>query len=96
MRAHTIEPALLSLDVCEEALQIAQVRHVAVDAGDMAADCLDRRQLRLPAPRDEDVRASVHNLLRRRQANAALATGNEGHVSFPRVHVFLSSTPVRG
>ena len=80
----------------EEAVQIAQVRHVALDAGDMAADCLDRRrQLRLPAPRDEDVRAFVHKLLRRRQADAAIATGHEGNFSFKLVQVFLSSTPVR-
>ena len=56
----------------------------------MAADLLDRRrQLRLPAPRDEDVGAFVHKLLRRRQANAAIATSNEGNFSFELPHVFL-------
>jgi hypothetical protein len=32
MRAHTIEPAILPLDLCEEALKIAKVRHVALTA----------------------------------------------------------------
>src|SRR5271166_3594369 len=43
------------------------------------------------APRDKDVRAFVHELLGRRQADAAIATRNECNFSFKVVHVFLSS-----
>ena len=90
IREHTIEPALLSRDVREEAIKIAQVRHVAVDAGDMAADLLDRcSSLWTTAPRDEDIRAFVHKLLRRRQANTAIATRDEGNFSFQLPHIFL-------
>src|SRR5882724_9473943 len=90
IREHTIEPALLPLDLREEAIQIAQVRHVALDAGDISTDLFDRRrQLRLPAPRDADVRAFVHTLLRRGQANAARATGHEGNFPCQLPHVCL-------
>ena len=37
----------------------------------------------------EDVRAFVHKLLRRRQADTAIATSNEGNFSFELPHVFL-------
>jgi hypothetical protein len=39
----------------------------------------------------EDVRAFVHKLLRCRQANAAIAAGNERDCSFESIHVLLSS-----
>jgi hypothetical protein len=78
IREHDIELALLPPDLCEDAIEIAEVRHVALDAGDIASDLLyRRRQLRIAAPRDEDVRAFVHELLRRRQADAAIAASDE-------------------
>src|SRR5947209_17781157 len=76
VREDNVEPALLLLDLGEEAIEIAKVRHVALDAGNVASDFLDRRS-QITAPRDEDVRALVYKLLRRRKANAAIATGNE-------------------
>src|SRR5205807_3956354 len=92
IREHDIELALLPLDLCEEAIEIAKVRHVSLYAGDISPDLLDRRsQLRITAPRDEDVRAFVHELLRRRKADAAIATSNEGDFSFKLSHVFLRS-----
>jgi hypothetical protein len=55
-------------------------------------DLLDRRsQLLITTPRYEDVRSFVHKLLRRRQANAAIATSNECSFSFKLTHVFLLS-----
>src|ERR1700687_5608403 len=82
--------ALLPLDLCEEAIQIAQVRHVSLDACPISSDFrYRRRQLRVTAPRDEDVRAFVHKLLRRRQADAAIAARNEGNLSFQLTHVLL-------
>src|SRR5437773_12063600 len=90
IREHDIERALLPLDLCEEAIEVAEVRHVSSYAGDIPPDLLDRRrQLRITAPRDEDVRALVHELLRRRQANAAIATSDEGDFPFELPHVFL-------
>jgi hypothetical protein len=51
---------------------------------------LDRRsQLRCTAPRDEDVRAFVHELLCRGQANAAVTTSDECSISFKLTHGFL-------
>ena len=65
-------------------------RHVALYAGYISSDLLYRRsQLRITAPRYEDVRAFVHKLLRRRKADAAIATRNECNFSFKLTHVFL-------
>src|SRR5437879_3391433 len=83
-----VEPALLLLDLGEEAIEIAKVRHVALDAGNVASDFLDRRS-QITAPRDEDVRALVYKLLRRRKANAAIATGNERDLAFELAHALL-------
>src|SRR5712691_5975856 len=90
IREDNIERALLPLDLCEEAIEIAKARDVALYAGDIPSDPLyRRRQLRITAPRYEDVRAFVHKLLRRRKANAAIATSNECYFSFELAHVFL-------
>src|SRR5438093_522748 len=68
IREHNVEPALLPFDLCEEAIQIAKVRHVSWYAGYVSSDVLYRRsQLRTTAPRYEDVCAFVHKLLRRRK-----------------------------
>src|SRR6058998_814639 len=92
IREHDIELALLPLDLGEEAIEIAKVRHVALDADHIRPDVLDRRsQLRITAPRDEDVRAFVHERLRGRKANAAVADSNECDFSFKITHVVLLS-----
>ncbi len=58
IREHNIELALLPLDLREEAVKIVEVRHVSLYAGDISSDLLYRpSQLRITAPRDEDVRA---------------------------------------
>src|SRR5713226_7940351 len=65
VREHNIELAFLPLDLCEEAIKIAKVRKVSLYAGYISSDLLYRRsQLRITAPRYEDVRAFVHKLLR--------------------------------
>src|SRR5437870_12662227 len=88
IREHNVQLALLPLDLCEEAIEIAKVRNVSLYAGDISPDLLDRRrQLRIAAPRNEDVRAFVDKLLRRRQANAAIAASNEGNFSFKLTHI---------
>src|SRR5262249_8961474 len=74
----------------EETIKIGEVRHVSLDAGHIASDLLDRHsQLRMTAPRDEDVRAFVHKLLRGGQANAATAASNNCDFSLKLTHVFL-------
>src|SRR2546427_1226818 len=88
VREDNVEPALLLLDLGEEAIEIAKVRYVALDAGNVASDFLDRRS-QITAPRDEDVRALVYKLLRRRKANAAIATGNERDLAFELAHALL-------
>src|SRR5262245_65918353 len=90
IREHDIELALLPLDLSEETIKIAEVRHVSLYVGHISSDLLDRRrQLRMTAPRDEDVRAFVHKMLGSRKANAAAATRNERDFSFKLAHVFL-------
>src|SRR5262245_18840408 len=85
-----VEPALLALDLGEEAIEVAEVRHVSPDAGHISSDLLDRRRrLRLTAPGDEDVGAFLHELLRRRETDAAVATRDECDFSFKLAHVFL-------
>src|SRR5262249_40171429 len=92
IREHNIERALLPLDLCVEAIQIAKVRYVSLDASHISPDLLYRRgQLRLTTPRDEDVGAFAHKPLGRCQADAAIATRNEGNFSFQLTHGFLSS-----
>src|SRR5437016_4857294 len=92
IREHNIELALLPLDLCEEAIKIAKVRDVSLYAGHTSSDLFySRSQLRIAAPRYEDVRAFVHKLLRRRKTDAAIATGNECNLSFKLTHIFLLS-----
>src|SRR6266446_1159805 len=92
IREDNIQLGLLALDVCEEPIKIAEVRHVALETADISSDLLyRRRQLQIAAPRDEDVRAFVHELLRGRKANAAVATGNECSFSFKLTHDVLPS-----
>src|SRR3989454_5032731 len=89
IREDNIELALLPLDLCEETIEIAKVRHVSLYGGDSAPDLLDRRrQLRITAPRDVDVGAVVHKLLCRRQGNNAIAAGGEADLFFKVTHVF--------
>jgi hypothetical protein len=61
-------------------------------AGYTPSDLFDcRGQFGGTAPRDEHACAFVHKLLRRREADAAIATSNERDFSFKLVHVFFSS-----
>src|SRR5262249_8834559 len=91
-----VEPALLPLDPGEEAIEVAEVRHVSLDAGHIASDLRDRRRRRgLTAPGDEDVGAFLHELLRRRETDAAVATRDECDLAFELAHVFLLACQAR-
>jgi hypothetical protein len=71
----------------KEATEIVEVRDISWCASDSFLDFLYRRgQLRLTAPGDEDVRAFFHELLRRREVDAAITTGNECNFSFKLAH----------
>src|SRR5262249_42712970 len=54
-----------------------------------------RRRLGLTAPGDEDVGAFLHELLRRRETDAAVATRDECDFSFELAHVFLLGCQAR-
>src|SRR6267378_5161381 len=78
IRENNVEPAFLSFDLCKEAIKIVQVRYVSRYARDISSDLLHRRgQLRFTPPRDENVRAFVHELFRRRQADAAVSARDQ-------------------
>jgi hypothetical protein len=85
------------LDLCEEAIKIAEVRHVCLYSGDIFPDFLyRRRQLCIAAPAYVDVRAFVHKLLRRRETDAAIAAGNQCNVSTPIRMGEIASTSAAG
>src|SRR5213594_571848 len=91
IREQDVKPPLLPLDLGEQAVEIAEVRNIASDSGDVATDLLDRRrQLGVPPSSDEHVRALTGELLRRRQANSAIATGHERDLAVQLSHVSAS------
>src|SRR5258705_4501967 len=64
-----------------------KIRHVSFYAGHIPSNLLYRRsQLRFPASCDQHVRAFVDKLLRRREADAAVAASNECNLSFKLTH----------
>src|SRR5882724_7502582 len=78
IREHNIELAFPPLDLCEQAIKIAEVRHISLYSSDIPPYFLyRRRQLCIAAPADVDVRAFVHKLLRRRETNAAIAARDQ-------------------
>jgi hypothetical protein len=82
-----MELAFLLPDLPEEAIKIAQVRHVTPHAGHVSSDFLDRGiQLRLTPSGYEDVGAFVDKSLRCRKANAAIAPGDECDFSVELTH----------
>jgi hypothetical protein len=59
-------------------MSVSKLRHVALDAGYIFSDRFDRRrQLRFAASGYEDVSPFTHELLRRRQTDAAIAAGHQ-------------------
>src|SRR5262245_23567466 len=71
---HNIALALLSFDLRQEAVKIANVSYVSLGTGYIFSNLLYlRSQLRI-TPGYEDIRAFVHKLLRGGKANAAIAT----------------------
>src|SRR5207237_7639605 len=91
VRADISDLALIPVDVGEEAIQIAKVRHGSLYGRRISSDLLYRRsQLRITASRDEDVRTFVHKLLGRRKTDPAIAASNECNLSFKLTHTCVS------
>jgi hypothetical protein len=87
VREQDVKPPLLPLDLGEQAVEIAEVRNVASDSGDVATDLFDGlRQLAIPPSSDEHVRALTNELLRGRQANSAIPTGHERDLAVELSH----------
>src|SRR5262249_30689406 len=85
-----VKPALLALDLGEQAVHVVEVRNVATDGGDLASDLLDRRRdLGLRPAGDEDVATFVHEPLRRREADAAAAARNESGFPLKLRHISI-------
>src|ERR1700684_2534814 len=97
IREHDIEPALFLLDLREEAIEIAKVRHVSSYAGHISSDLRCRRgQLRICASGDEDVCAFLDELLRRCKADTATGAGYECNFSCKLAHEFLRMHALHG
>ena len=66
--------------VIQKVIELSELGDVAANAGDVAANRLDRSvELGLPATRDEDLCAFRHEALRRGQAETAATAGDECH-----------------
>src|SRR5262249_2309332 len=75
------------LDLREQVIEVAEVRHIASDAGHICPDLLHRRrQLGVTPARDEDVRAFLDELPRGCEADAAVATRNQRDLSLKLCH----------
>jgi hypothetical protein len=74
---------VLALHCGEQPVEVCQVRDVARHAGDVLADLPDRLiEFRLAAAGDEDVGALGDVAPGRGQADAAVATSNQGNFPF--------------
>jgi hypothetical protein len=63
-------------NLCEGAIKVVRFRDISLYAGYILSDLFYRvSQLRFAPPRDENISAFVHKLLRRSKADAAISTG---------------------
>src|SRR4029077_15654672 len=91
IREHNIESALFFLDLREETIKVAKIRHVSLYARYISADFLYLLgQLRLTSARDEDIRAFVDKRFCRSETNPACAASNQCDFSFKSAHVLPS------
>jgi hypothetical protein len=87
IREKDVEAALLVPHDGVEPVKVVKVRHVALNASDVAADgCDSRIELDLPAPGDEDVGALGGETLRTGEADPAVGAGDDGDFSFEPAH----------
>src|SRR5882724_10951089 len=91
IREQDVEPPLFPLDLGEQTVEVAEPRNIALDSSDVATDLFDgRSQLGIPPSSDEHVCALTGELLRRRQANSAIATGHERDLAVEPSHASTS------
>ena len=82
---HNIELALGLVDLRENAVEIFEIRHIAVQGSCVLADVLDgRTQFPFTAPGNEDVGALLDKTLGRRLADAA--AGDKGRLAVELAH----------
>jgi hypothetical protein len=87
-----IDPALFLFDLCEELIEIVEVRHISLNGGNIFSDLFDRRiQFRLTTPSDKDVRTLIYKPLPCGKADAAVATGDKRNLSLKLTQAFLVS-----
>jgi hypothetical protein len=87
IREEDVDAACAFLHRRDQAVEVGELRNVALNRGDSPADLLDGGiKLTLATTRDEDVSAVRNEPLCRRQANAAVAAGDEGDLSIEFAH----------
>src|SRR3989441_3468835 len=95
-----VEPAFLSPHRLVQTVQVRELRHVALNAGGPLADLLHRGvELVRAAAGDEDVRAFLREPARGREADAAVATRDDGDFPFESIHErhsFLAASAALG
>ena len=90
IRENDIELALVALDSREKPIKIGEVRYVTLNGCYVASDLLYcSSQLGLTSSADKNVRTFIDKLLCRRQANPAIAAGNERNFFFKLSYIFL-------
>jgi hypothetical protein len=78
-----VEAAFAFLDCCEESVEVGQLRYVALNADGVGADQFHGRvELGLTTAGDEDERTFPGEPLGGREADAAVAAGDESDLSF--------------
>ena len=88
--------SLLVFDLAIKAIQVFRLGHVSLHCRHVAADVgYGRVQFGLSAPRDEDVSAFDNEGFRRSEADAGVAAGDDGDLSFKISHKFNSSRQYR-
>jgi hypothetical protein len=76
--------------LCEEAIEIIEVRYIALYAGDISSDLPHRRgKLSVAAASHENVRAFADEPLRRGESDTAVAAGDESDLSVQLTHRYL-------
>src|SRR5579863_7670301 len=87
IRENDIELALLTPDLFEEPIQVAQIRHIPLDAGRIASDLLDgRSQFGVTAARNEDVGAFIDKPFCSSQSNTASAATDKRNFPIQLAH----------
>src|SRR5271155_2412928 len=95
IRENGIEPALLPSDLFEEAIQVAEIRHIPLHAGCIVSDLLHRRsQFGVAAACNEDIGAFINKPFCSSQPNAAIAASDQCNFPVKLAHRTLLASAV--